>query len=104
MIQESSKGACGLLAVLHLLKWKSGWLPTGDRTALVGSPTGSVDLRMEATLQAMGTPELRPWPGRTLTSSQMDLFLIRCGKFLNLGCGMIFAPLRKRAGGPAGSN
>lgn len=83
----------------HLLKWKSGWLPTRDRTALAGSPTGSADLRLEATLQAMGTPELRPWPRRTLTSSQMDLFLIRCGKFLNLGCGMIFAPLRKKEQG-----
>lgn len=88
----------------HLLKWKSGWLPARDRTALVGSPISSVDLRLEATLQAMGTPELRPWPRRTLTPSQTDVFLIRCGKFLNLGCGMTFAPLRKGAGGPAGSN
>lgn len=27
-----------------------------DRTVLVGSPTGSADLRLEATLQALGTP------------------------------------------------
>lgn len=25
----------------ELLKWNSGWLPTRDRRALVGSPTGS---------------------------------------------------------------
>lgn len=80
----------------HLLKWKFGWLPARDRIALVGSPTGSADLRLEATLQALGTRGLRPWPRRTLNSSQMDLFLIRCGKFLNLGSGVTFAPLRKK--------
>lgn len=52
----------------------------------------------KATRQAAARPWER-WP-----CWQMDLFLIWCGKFLNLSCGMAFASCGIRARSPGGSN
>lgn len=58
----------------------------------------------KATRQPAETPELGPQPGEPWPCQRQDLFLIWCGKFLNLSCGMAFAPCRKGARGPGGSN
>lgn len=98
----------------HSLKWKSGHF--GVWVAVLNSqqqdsacwqchrqpwpPSRASASKATGKFQRLQGPRPgEPWPCRRL-----DLFLIRRGKFLNLSCGMAFAPCRKRARGPGGSN
>ena len=100
----------------HSLKWKSGHF--GVWVVVLNSQQQdsacwqchrqpwpqSRALCLQGHCEVWEAPELGPQPGEPWPCRRLDLFLIRCGKFLNLSCGMAFAPCRKRARGPGGSN
>lgn len=77
-------------------------MPAGSTQAALTS--GQSLSASRATRKVAAAPELGPQPGEPWPCQRLDLFLIWRGKFLNLSCGMAFAPCRKRARGPGGSN